>query len=122
MNSTEPTLSVRLAGELFDRVLIPMASARRTCVAPDHPQAGLGNGGASYLSPVSVSVMAAADFEFPGRGSADGLIEALAAFWEGSAEPELLVLTSMMRETAAALREEVVANDGTVSVFCYAMF
>ena len=122
MNSIETSSSERLAIELFDRILIPLASARRARATAAYFPAGRGESQASYFSPPAISIMEAVDFELPGHGTAERLIEALATFWDRSGEPEFCSMIPIMRKIAAALQDEAVDNDGTVSVFCYAMF
>ena len=122
MSSTEIAASARLASELFDRVLAPLASARQACGANGYFEVARASGAGSYFSTPAVPVMEAADFEFPGGGTADGLIDALIAYWGRSGDAELCALAPGMKQIAAALQEEAVENDGSVSVFCYAMF
>ena len=122
MNSIETSLSARLSGELFDEVLVRLASARQARGAPAYFLKVREERPTTYFSPPAVSAMGSADFELPGDGTAERLVEALAAFWERSGESDLCSLIPMMRKIAAALQDEAVENDGTVSVFCYAMF
>lgn len=122
MNSIEASQSERLAAELFDQVLIPMALARRACGAPAYFPDDRETGSLSYFSSPNIPRMEASACELPGHGTAEGLIEALAVFWKGSGESDLCSLVPMMRKIASALEDEAVENDGTVSVFCYAMF
>ena len=122
MNSIETRLSERLAAELFDQLLVPLALARRARGAPAYFPAGREKGSTSYFSPSSISVKESCELELPGEGTAERLIEALAEFWERSGEADLCSLIPMMRTIASALEDEAVESDGTVSVFCYAMF
>ena len=122
MTSIEMSLSARIAGELFDHVLVPMAAARQACGAPAYFAADRKGSSASYFVQPSLPTMGAADFELPGHGTAERVIEALVAFWERAGDSDLCCLGPVMREVAAALQSEAVENDGTVSVFCYAMF
>ncbi len=122
MNSTELSLSERLAAEAFDRIVVPLALAQRASGAPAYFPRGPERDSASYFSRPAISMMEAADFEFPGHGTAEGLIEGILGKWERSGESDLCVLGPMMRETALALQDEADENDGTVNIFCYAMF
>ena len=122
MNSIETGLSTRLAAELFDQVLVPLALKRRDRGAPAYFPAGRERDPASYFSAPATRMMKAADFELPGQGTAEGLIAALGAFWQNSGETDLCALIPAMMKIATALQDEAVESDGTVSVFCYAMF
>jgi hypothetical protein len=66
--------------------------------------------------------MQPADFEFPGGGSAAGLIDALTAYWAAQGETQLAAMAPRLHEIAEALRDEAAEGDGTVSVLCYTMF
>lgn len=114
--------SERLAAALFEDVLVPLAAARAARGAPAYFPATAEPGAASYFTPLAVARMAPADFEFPGHGTADGLITALVAYWQASGDAELCALAPGMRALVAALQDEAVESDGSVSVFCYAMF
>ncbi|MEL6061412.1 MULTISPECIES: hypothetical protein [unclassified Methylobacterium] len=122
MNSTDLTPSQRLSAELFDRGLVPLAKARRVrgepvCFQPD-PMQDQG----SYFSRPFTASMAAADFERSVFSTPEQLIDGLTAFWEASGDGDLSSLAPMMRKIASALQKEAVDQDGSVSVFCYAMF
>jgi hypothetical protein len=122
MNQTEPDRSTRLAEALFDEVVIPLAKSKRDAVAstyfPMRPGAEL----RSYLEPAEVRVMKPSDFEFPGGGAAEHLVEALARFWVERGEPELAAMSERMREIASVLGEEVAESDGSVDILCYTLF
>jgi len=66
--------------------------------------------------------MCPSDFEFPGGGSAEGLIDAIAAAWLAEGATELAQMAARLKEIAAAVREEANVDDGSVSIFCYTMF
>lgn len=122
MSSIEASVSERLAISLFDQAIVPLAMARRSANAPaclprDHERAA-----ASYFSEPALRVMEAVDFEFPGGGTAEGLIEHVVDHWKRSGEADLCVLEPAMREIALALHEEADKGDGSVNIFCYAMF
>ena len=122
MNSIEPSSSERLAAQAFDRIIVALASARRQSSAPAYFPLVPDKSSASYFSRPALPVMEAADFAFPGQGTAEGLVNAITAFWERSGDPALCALAPLMRQTASALQDEAVESDGTVSIFCYAMF
>lgn len=122
MNSIDPDPSQRLAAELFDLILVPLALARQARGEPAYFPADREKGATSYFSPLPARVRTADDLELPGDGTAEQLIEALATFWQRSGDPDLCCLIPAMKEIAHALQGEAVENDGTVSVFCYAMF
>ena len=76
----------------------------------------------SYFSRPSTALMAAADFERSVFSTPEQLVDGLTAFWEASGDADLCSLVPMMRKIASALQEEAAEHDGSVSVFCYAMF
>ncbi|MCJ2070906.1 hypothetical protein MKK75_19280 [Methylobacterium sp. J-030] len=122
MNSTDPTPSQRLSAELFDRSLAPLAKARKMRGEPAYYPRGPEEDQGSYFSRPSSASMAAADFERSVFSSPEQLIDGLNAYWEASGDADLCSLVPMMRKIAAALQEEAAEHDGSVSVFCYAMF
>lgn len=123
MNPTDGEDRARqLAAELFDEVLTPLAAARQQAGRQAYfPLAGEPGAGSYYVEPVQ-AVMRPADFEFPGGGSAEGLVEALAAWWTAGGDAELAATAPQLKEIAAALEEQVLESDGSVSIFCYTMF
>jgi hypothetical protein len=120
MSSTEREERARqLAGALFDEVVAPLAAARQAAgCQPYFPIAGEAGVESYYVTPMAQ----AADFEFPGGGTAEGLIDALAALWTSQGETALASMAPRLKEIAEALKEEVVESDGNVSIFCYTMF
>ena len=122
MNSTDLTPSQRLSAELFDRSLVPLAKARRTRGEPAYFPLGREEDQESYFSQPSTASMTAADLERSVFGTPEQLIEGLTAFWEASGDADLCSLVPMMRKIASALQSEAAEHDGSVSVFCYAMF
>ena len=87
--SLNPTESAELAGALFDDVLTPLANAKREAGAEPYFALGRDDGLASYFVRPAVTSMRPADFEFPGDGGSEGLIEALVAHWTREGEAEL---------------------------------
>ncbi len=122
MNSIEPRSIDAVAGALFDHVVVPMAAARQAAGAPGYFTRAGDAATTSYFGPPSLAVMQSADFEFPGGGTATGLINALANHWIAQGETELATLAPQLAELAALLRSEDLAGDGTVDIMCYTMF
>lgn len=122
MSSIETDRARAMAGALFDEVVVPAAEARRAAGRPPYFAVAGESSIASYYQAPFRRVMEASDFEFPGGGSAEGLIDALAAHWTAEGECELAAMAPRLKEIAAALKDEAAAGDGTVSVLCYTMF
>lgn len=122
MKPTEPDRAGELARALFDEVVVPLAEARRTAGAlPYFPCAG-DSGTASYFTPPDALVMKPADFEFPGGGTPEGLVEAVAAHWSAQGERGLAGMAPRLLAVAEALRREDAEGDGSVDILCYTMF
>ena len=122
MSQTKPNDSARLSGMLFDDVLIPLAHARRAAGVPPYFPLGQDAQVDSYFDTSTVTTMRAADFEFPGGGNAEGLIDALAVYWTAQGDAALAAAAPRLNVIAAALRDEAVQDDGTVDIFCYTLF
>ena len=122
MSQTKPNDSAWLAGTLFDDVLTSLANARRAAHAPSYFPSGQDAQADSYFVTSSVTTMRAADFEFPGGGNAEGLIDALAVYWTAQGDAELAAAAPRLNAIAAALRDEAVQDDGSVDIFCYTLF
>jgi hypothetical protein len=122
MNLTEKEHSQRQAEELFDEVVVKLADARRSkgrqAYFPLSREAGTG----SYFEEPILRTMQPSDFEFPGGGTAEGLVDALAELWTRDGETSLAAMAPRLKEIAGALREEAEKGDGTVSILCYTMF
>jgi len=117
MSSTEEGLSTRLAGALFDEVVV--AHSTGAAYFPLRRDAAV----ASYFEAPDVRAMSAADFELPGNGEPDGLIDALVAYWKAQGETELAgAMAERLKPIAAALREETANDDGSVDILCYTLF
>ncbi len=116
------TKSAQLSGALHDAVLVPLASARRDTGASPYFPAWKDEARGSYFETSGIRTMTDADFEFPGGGTADGLVDALTAYWTKHGESALAAAGPRLKEIAHALRDEAVKDDGTVDIFCYTMF
>jgi hypothetical protein len=124
MNRIEPKAerSTSLSGALFDKVLTPLATSRRDARSAPYFPKWREAAAESYFTRSSVSTMSAADFEFPGGGTSDGLMDALVALWTAEGETELAATGPRLKAIAQALRDEAVADDGSVDIFCYTLF
>jgi hypothetical protein len=122
MNPTEATESAQKAGELFDEILAPLAKARRAATAQTYFASAPDANAESYFEPPNLARMGLVDFEFPGGGTADGLIDALAAVWVAQGDTALAAMAPRLKEIAHALSTEAVEGDGTVDILCYTMF
>lgn len=119
MNRTEST---ELAGRLFDEVLVPLASARLAAGAAPYFSHGRDAGVESYFTACAASSDSPTSREFPGRGSAEGLIDALVDHWAEEGETALAALGPRLAAIAQALGETAVREDGSVDIFCYTLF
>jgi hypothetical protein len=120
-NPDEPDRWAELAHGLFDDVLLPVSE-------------DMGRNGvsfltnwrcprASYFAEPHVTSMPRADFEFPGGGSVDGLIDELGAYWARQGNSQLLPVTDRLKKIAGALEAAGAgSHDGSVDIFCYTMF
>ena len=120
--SLNPTESAELAGALFDDVLTPLANAKREAGAEPYFALGRDDGLASYFVRPAVTSMRPADFEFPGDGGSEGLIEALVAHWTREGEAELAATAPRLAAIAAAIERAAARDDGSVDIFCYTLF
>lgn len=122
MSSIETDRSRTLLGSLFDQAIAPLAEARRAAGCQSYfPLTGDAKS-ASYYEEPSCRAMSAADFEFPGGGTPEGLIEALAQYWTSQGDVALAAMAPALKQIAESLRAEAAQSDGTVSPLCYAMF
>jgi len=122
MSSTESDDARELAAALFDEVIVPLADAR--AAAGQQPFYALrGDGGTeSYFITPARRVMSAADFEFPGGGTATGLAEALAASWYAEGNPGLAAMAPALKAIADAMTVPPDDDDDSVSPLIYTMF
>jgi len=110
------------SGALFDEVLEPLAIGKRNAGVEPYFLSGCDATVASYFVPPMVLSMTPADFEFPGAGAAEGLINALVAHWAQEGESVLATTASRLNEIAAALSQAAAHDDGSVDIFCYTLF
>ena len=121
MSSTEGERSRELAGALFDDVISTVGKTRAAAGEQAYFPTAKDRLATTYYSKPLTAVMRPADFEFPGAGTADGLVDAVAALWDAQGDDELAAMAPRLKEIADALRGEVVESDGSVSIFCYTM-
>ena len=122
MNLTDKKHAQGLAEELFDQVVVKLAEARRSKGGQAYFELSRDAGMESYFEEPILRTMRASDFEFPGGGTAEGLVDALAKSWTKEGETGLAAMAPRLKEIAEALQEEAEDGDGTVSILCYAMF
>lgn len=122
MNLTEPGAAARLAGELFDQMVAPLAQARRASGAQPYFPPGPDAEADSYFVPPGTRKMHDSDFELFGDDTSKGFIDALAAYWDASGEPELAAMAPRMKQIAQAAIAEARESDGNVDVLCYTLF
>ena len=124
MNQTDKQAdrSTVLSGALFDEILVPLAKARREAGAAPYFPPWRDDATSSYFTRSSVSVMSPAEFEFPGGGKAEGLVDALTVFWKAEGEAALSGAGPRLKAIAEALQAETAADDGSVDIFCYTLF
>lgn len=122
MSSNDENRARRLAAALFDEVVTPLAQARRVAGQQAYFPLAAEPGAKSYYEEPVRRVMQPADFEFPGGGTAERLVDALAASWTAEGESGLAAMAPTLKEIAQALAEEALEGDGTVSILCYTMF
>lgn len=122
MNSTDRNVADDLARSLFDEVVVPAAQAIRAAGGPGYFARAGEAGATSYYEPPSLAVMQPADFDFPGGGDADGLIDAAMKYWTTQGENHLANMAPRLREIARALQDEAAVSDGEVDILCYTMF
>lgn len=121
MSSTEHNPSRKLAGALFDEVIAPCARTRAATGRQAYFPTGKDVDATTYYSEPWARVMGPADFEFPGGGTVDGLIDAVAALWVTQGETALAAMAPTLKDIAEALRGEAPDGDGSVSIFCYTL-
>ena len=114
--------STSLSESVFDEVLVPASHARAAAGAAPYFPAWRDTAAQTYFERSSVRTMSPTDFEFPGGGTALGLIDAIAAYWLAQGEVALSAAAPRLKAIADALREEAVADDGSVDIFCYTLF
>lgn len=121
MNPTEDRPE-DIAGNLFDQVIVPLAKSRKAAGRqPYFPLAGE-RGVKSYFEEPEVRAMGPADFEFPGGGTATGLVDALAGTWQREGEAGLVELAPGLKQLAETLSVDSDEGDGSVDIKCYTIF
>lgn len=121
MSSTEEDRPRQAAAALFEEAVVPLAEANRAA-GKSYFATGRDPAATSYYQQPLCRVMTERDFEFPGGGTAEGLVEALGEAWAAQGEAGLAAMKPRLMEIATALRAEAEAGDGSVSVLCYTMF
>lgn len=111
-----------MAEALFEEAVVPLAEARRARGAPDYFPKSADPEARTYFESPACARMTAADFEFPGGGTPDGLVDALAAHWHDRGDEDLADLVPRLKAIAAALAIAPVASEGDVDILCYTMF
>ena len=122
LGAIQETGADALALSVFDEMVVTLANARRTAGRPAYFALAGEAGATSYFEAPSLTAMQTADFEFPGGGEPEGLIDALAEYWKIQGEDHLATMGPRLKEIAAALREEAAEGDGSVDILCYTMF
>ena len=124
MSSTDklPVSVLELAGALYDEVVMPLAEARKAAGRQEYFSLAPEPGAESYYQKPLLRAMKAADFEFPGGGTATGLIDALAAAWTADGETGLAAMAPKLKQIADTVKAEAADGDGKVNIFCYTMF
>jgi len=111
-----------LAADMFAEVIVPLAAARcREAAAPYFPPWRT-DAPATYFVPSPVRAMTAANFEFPGGGTGAGLVDSLVTHWTTEGEAALADAAPRLLAIVEALRDEALAQDGSVDIFCYTLF
>jgi len=122
MSSIDPHRARNLTRTLFDEIVAPLAETMRVAGQQAYfPLAGEAGAKSYYQKPI-LGVMQPADFEFPGGGTAEGLVDALAAHWTAEGQSGLAAMAPTLKEIVEALRQEAAEGDGNVSILCYTMF
>ena len=122
MSSTEQDRARNTAGDLFEEFVVPLAESRRAAGQQAYfAMKPTADAESYYAEPLS-RTMQPADFELPGGGTSEGLVDALAALWAAQGETGLVAMVPQLKEIAQALSEEAAEGDGSVSILCYTMF
>lgn len=121
MNLTENPARLAAAA-LFDAHVVPLAKARKLQGRQEYFPLGGESGLGSFFDEPRVRVMSADDFEFPGGGTPEGLVDHLVSSWVAEGEPGLAAMGPALKEISVALRQEAAEGGGDVSILCYTMF
>jgi hypothetical protein len=122
MSSIKEDRAGDLARSVFNEIVMPLAEARRAAGRQAYFATAGSSGERSYFQAPILSVMSPADFEFPGGGSVDGMIDALAEKWIAEGETQLAAMAPRLKAIAAELKKDTAQGDGSVSALCYTMF
>ena len=122
MSSTKTVAANELAGALFDKVVVPLAAARESSGQRPYFERSGEPGAETYFEPATTPVMLPLDFEFPGSGTPEGLVDALVSYWTEQGDDGLASLAEGLKELARVYRKEDLKSNGTVDVLCYTMF
>lgn len=106
---------------MFDERVVPFADARRSAGAATYFPLGREQGAHSYFTRPERATLRPADYELAG-GTAQGVLDALAARWSEQGEAELVAWIPRLREVASLLARECSESDGSVNVLCYTLF
>ena len=120
MSSTDGDPIARLAGAIWDEAIAPLGGAVRRPGGPF--PLGPDPSAASYYGEPTHRVMREADFIFPGGGSVEELVDALAAHWKAEGHEELAAIAPRLKELAAELAKRPEAENSDVSPFVYTMY
>jgi Carbamoyltransferase C-terminus len=116
----DPPASERLADDLFDTVITPLAKkmqAEGKAFFPMGPDPAL----KSYFEkPMPHST--GPDMAYPGGGMPAGLVDAIAAHWARSNQPEFAAAATKLKKLAEVMEETEKQSDGKVDIFVYTMF
>jgi len=112
----------QLAGELFDRHIGRLANDRAAAGRQEYFPLNRDPEAVTYFEQAGVDTTQASDFEFPGGGTAHGLIDALIALWSDQGETALAAMGPLLHDLADAACAEAEEGDGTVDILCYTMF
>jgi carbamoyltransferase len=117
----DPPVSERIADELLDGVIAPLADARRRTGQPMPLPTGPDSARVSYFEPVMAHAIGS-DLRYPGGGMPNGLIDELERYWAAHGKPELAAITPRLKELAQAIEDAEQRSDGKVDIFVYTMF
>lgn len=122
MNSTNETKADPLARSVFSGCIIPLAKSLGPEVRSAYFEIGGNSAASSYFGTPNPTVMQLSDFDFPGGGTADGLIEAYSRYCQTKGDKGLVEILPQLREIAGALQSEMEETSGDVDILCYTMF
>lgn len=122
MNWIEPDRVRQLVDKLLDEHMLPLSEQRRDAGQQSYfPLAGE-PGATTYYEVPTTAELGPGDFEFPGGGRAEGLLDALTEYWTAEGEIALADCVPLFKLIAKSLQETAAESAGDVSIFCYTMF